>query len=151
MIKHKKCQDWKISKKVRWQVQRFFLSYQNWHTHSHVETIRYMKNIQYFSHRLSLSQERKFLLRARRSQWRKSITKKQWNNDQKEWHRKKIQKMTFEKILNSRMNQKIKKLQYKIQWTNNKFTWQLNEDVKKYDSDIRNFHIKNSTKSDSSN
>ena len=95
ITKHRKCQDWEISKKARWQVQRSFFSYQNQHTHSHIETIRYMKNIQYFSHRLSSSQERKFLLRTRKSQWRESITKRQWNNDQKEQHRKEIQKMTF--------------------------------------------------------
>ena len=90
MIKHKECQNQEISKKARWQVQKLLFSYQNWHTHSHVETIRYMKNIQYFSHRLSSSQERKFLLRARRNQWKESITEKQWNSDQKEQHREKI-------------------------------------------------------------
>ena len=95
MIKHRECQDWEISKKARWQVQKLLSSYQNQHTHSHVEIIRYMKNIQHFSHRLSSSQERKFLFRARRNQWRESITEKQWNSDQKEWHRKEIQKMTF--------------------------------------------------------
>ncbi len=56
----------------------------------------------------------------------------------REWH--------FEKILDSRMNQRTKKLQYKIQWTNSRPTWQPCEDVKGCDSDIRDFHIKNPTK-----
>ena len=95
MTKHREYQDQEISKEAKWQVQKSLSSYQNWHTHSHIETIKYMKNIQHFSHRLSLSQEREFLLRARRNQWRESTTERQWNSDQKKQHRREIQKITF--------------------------------------------------------
>ena len=60
--------------------------------------------------------------------------------ENREWH--------FEKIMDSRINRKTKKLQYKIQWTNSKPTWQPCEDVKGCDSDIDDFHSKNSTKPD---
>ena len=58
--------------------------------------------------------------------------------ENREWH--------FEKIMDSRINRKTKKLQYKIQWTNSKPTWQPCEDVKGCDSDIDDFHSKNPTK-----
>jgi hypothetical protein len=52
----------------------------------------------------------------------------------------------FEKILDSRINRRTRRLQYKIQWANSKPTWQPCEDVKGCDSDIRDFHTQNPTK-----
>ena len=44
------------------------------------------------------------------------------------------------------MNRRTKKLQYKIQWTNSRPTWQPCEDVRGCDSDIKDFHARNPTK-----
>lgn len=58
--------------------------------------------------------------------------------EHKEWR--------FERILDSRINRRTRRLQYKIQWANSKPTWQPCEDVKGCDSDIRDFHTQNPTK-----
>jgi hypothetical protein len=49
----------------------------------------------------------------------------------------------FKKILDSRINKRTKKLEYKIQWTNYKPSWQPGIDLKGCDSDLEDFHKAN--------
>jgi hypothetical protein len=52
----------------------------------------------------------------------------------------------FERILDSRVNRRTGELEYKIQWSNSRPSWQPCEDVWGCDSDIRDFHSRKPSK-----